>query len=144
MKPPSDSTPCQPHCPVQRTAQVLDGKWTILVLRDLLSGSKRYSELQRSLHGISPRLLVIRLKALEAEGIVTRRAYPTVPPTTEYSLTPLGRQLMPVVQAMAQFGEGLLKRTRVAQRTSAAAPASTSVTRVTQGKKVAMPAASRR
>ena len=71
-KPQDFHSSCNASCPVQRTAQLLDGKWTILILRDLLGGKKRYSELQRSLLGISPRLLTLRLRFLEAEGILQR------------------------------------------------------------------------
>lgn len=110
MKTPKNNLDCDPSCPVQRTAQVLDGKWTTLILRDLLSGKKRYSELQRSLTGISPRLLSERLKALERQGLVTRTVFATVPPTTEYALTAQGQQIMPVVQAMAAYGQMLLVR----------------------------------
>ena len=95
---------CDSACPVQKTANILDGKWTTLIVRDLLGGKKRYSELQRSLSGISPRLLAARLRLLEQHGILTRTAYPTVPPTTEYELTPLGRGLRDVIEAMARFG----------------------------------------
>lgn len=119
MTAPAASQSCDVSCPVQRTAQVLDGKWTILVLRDLLGGTKRYSELQRSLAGISPRLLAARLKALEAQGIVLRTAYPTVPPTTEYALTIQGKALMPVVQAMASFGNDLLAHDKQLQARAA-------------------------
>jgi DNA-binding HxlR family transcriptional regulator len=80
---------CDGACPVQRTAKILDGKWTTLIVRDLISGKKRYSELQRSLSGISPRLLAARLRLLERHGMLTRTVYPTVPPTTEYELTSL-------------------------------------------------------
>lgn len=104
--------PCDAACPVQRTARVLDGKWTILVLRDLMGGKKRYSALQRSLTGISPRLLAMRLRFLETEGLLIRTLYPTVPPTTEYELTPLGLALRPVVEAMAEFGMHLLGAAR--------------------------------
>lgn len=104
--------PCDVTCPVQRTAQVLDGKWTILVLRDLMGGKKRYSELQRNLAGISPRLLAMRLRFLESEGILKRTLYPTVPPMTEYELTPLGCGLRPVVEAMAAFGTRILRTAR--------------------------------
>ncbi|MDZ7939257.1 MAG: helix-turn-helix domain-containing protein, partial [Rhodoferax sp.] len=113
---------CDASCPVQRAAQVLDGKWTILVLRDLMGGTKRYSELQRSLVGISPRLLADRLKALEAQGLLTRTAFATVPPTTEYSLTTQGQTLLPVVQALADFGTTVLARER-AEATKATSPA---------------------
>ena len=95
---------CDSACPVQRTAKILDGKWTTLIVRDLIGGKKRYSELQRSLSGISPRLLAARLRLLEQHGILTRTVYPTVPPTTEYELTLLGHGLRDVIEAMAKFG----------------------------------------
>ncbi len=95
---------CDSTCPVQKTANILDGKWTTLIVRDLLGGKKRYSELQRSLSGISPRLLAARLRMLEQHGMLTRTAYPTVPPTTEYELTALGQGLRDVIEAMARFG----------------------------------------
>lgn len=95
---------CGPECPIQRTAAILDGKWTMLVLRDLLSGKKRYSELQRSLKGISPRLLALRLRALEQQGLLTRTVFPTNPPTTEYELTGNGHRLKDIFMAMAAFG----------------------------------------
>ena len=98
--------PCSPDCPIRRTAEILDGKWTMLVLRDLLSGKKRYSELQRSLKGISPRLLALRLRTLEQHGLLVRRVFPTNPPTTEYELTPRGEGLRAIFAAMAQFGAG--------------------------------------
>lgn len=98
---------CDSSCPVQRTAKILDGKWTTLIVRDLIGGKKRYSELQRSLSGISPRLLAARLRLLEQHGILTRTAYPTVPPTTEYELTTLGYGLCDVIEAMARFGGNL-------------------------------------
>ncbi len=97
-------TMCDETCPVRRTARILDGKWTTLIVRDLLGGKKRYSELQRSLHGISPRLLAARLRLLEQNRMVTRTIFPTVPPTTEYELTGLGRGLGGVIEAMARFG----------------------------------------
>jgi len=95
---------CDGACPVQRAAKILDGKWTTLIVRDLIGGKKRYSELQRSLSGISPRLLAARLRLLEQHGMLTRTVYPTVPPTTEYELTSLGHGLRDVIEAMARFG----------------------------------------
>ena len=78
-----------------------------LIVRDLLSGTKRYSALQRSLAGISPRMLAARLAMLEEAGLITKTIYPTVPPKTEYSLTEKGRQVEPVIAAMAAFGATL-------------------------------------
>ncbi|MFM2278777.1 MAG: hypothetical protein RLZZ444_1008 [Pseudomonadota bacterium] len=96
--------PCVVECPVRRALDILDGKWTLLVVRDLLSGKKRYSELQRSLEGISPRLLSQRLRDLEAQGLVLRRVFPTNPPTTEYELTEQGLAMRGIIGALAEFG----------------------------------------
>lgn len=104
---PASDKPCEDDCPVRRTAKILEGKWTTLVVRDLLGGKKRYSALQRSLLGISPRLLAARLQLLEKQGILTRTVFPTIPPTTEYALTPRGYQLSGVIAAMAEFGLSL-------------------------------------
>lgn len=101
---------CKSECPVARAHEVLGGKWTTLIFRDLIGGTRRYSEMMRSLEGISPRMLAERLKMLEAEGLVTRTVFPTVPPTTEYALTDLGHRMGPVIQAMAAFGAALQTR----------------------------------
>ena len=92
-------------CPVCHTAEIISGKWTLLVIRDLAEGCSRFCELERSLDGISPRTLSLRLRALEAEGIVQRRTYPEVPPRVEYSLTPKGRALVPLIEEMRHYGQ---------------------------------------
>jgi DNA-binding HxlR family transcriptional regulator len=99
---------CEKECPVRKTAEVIGHKWTTLIVRDLLTGKKRYSELARSLAGVSPKVLSERLHSLEASGLVLRTVHPTIPPTTEYELTPTGRGLENVIQAMAEFGRQLL------------------------------------
>src|SRR5207247_3737032 len=81
-------------CPVCRTAEIVCGKWTLLLIRDLAEGRSRFCELERSLAGISPRTLSLRLRALEEEGIVERHTYPEVPPRVEYALTEKGRALL--------------------------------------------------
>jgi DNA-binding HxlR family transcriptional regulator len=91
-------------CPVCRTANVVCGKWTLLVIRDLAEGRSRFCELERSLQGISPRTLSLRLRALEEEGIVERQTYPEVPPRVEYALTEKGRALVPLVEDMRAYG----------------------------------------
>jgi DNA-binding HxlR family transcriptional regulator len=91
-------------CPVCRTAEVVCGKWTLLIIRDLADGRSRFCELERSLAGISPRTLSLRLRALEDEGIVERRTYPEVPPRVEYALTEKGRALVPIVEDMRAYG----------------------------------------
>lgn len=91
-------------CPVARTARVVSGKWTLLIIRDLVSGTKRFSELERSLEGISPKTLSERLSALEGQGIVRRQTYAEVPPKVEYSLTEKGAALVPLIAAMREYG----------------------------------------
>jgi DNA-binding HxlR family transcriptional regulator len=91
-------------CPVCRTAEIVCGKWTLLVIRDLADGRSRFCELERSLHGISPRTLSLRLRALEEEGIVERHTYPEVPPRVEYALTEKGRALVPLIEDMRVYG----------------------------------------
>ena len=95
---------CDENCPVKAAATIIEGKWTTLVVRELMSGKKRYSEIQRALDGISPKVLSARLRLLERYGLVTRKVYPTVPPTTEYELTPLSDKLKKLIYAMADFG----------------------------------------
>ena len=91
-------------CPVCRTADIVCGKWTLLLIRDLAEGRSRFCELERSLEGISPRTLSLRLRALEEEGIVARRTFPEVPPRVEYALTEKGRALVPIVESMRAYG----------------------------------------
>ena len=91
-------------CPVCRTADIVCGKWTLLIVRDLAEGRARFCELERSLGGISPRTLSLRLRALEEEGIVHRQTYPEVPPRVEYALTEKGRALVPIVESMRAYG----------------------------------------
>jgi DNA-binding HxlR family transcriptional regulator len=91
-------------CPVCRTAEVVCGKWTLLLIRDLAAGNSRFCELERSLEGISPRTLSLRLRALEEEGIVERQTYAEVPPRVEYSLTDKGRALIPIIDGMRAYG----------------------------------------
>jgi DNA-binding HxlR family transcriptional regulator len=92
-------------CPVARTAEIISGKWTLLIIRDLTEGTRRFSELERSLAGISPKTLSERLTALERESILRRRTYAEVPPRVEYSLTPKGQALAEVIEAMRTYGK---------------------------------------
>jgi DNA-binding HxlR family transcriptional regulator len=91
-------------CPVCLTAEIICGKWTLLLVRDLAEGRCRFSELERSLQGISPRTLSLRLRALEEEGIVERQTFPEVPPRVEYALTEKGRALLPIIEDMRAYG----------------------------------------
>jgi DNA-binding HxlR family transcriptional regulator len=95
-------------CPVCRTADIVCGKWTLLLVRELSEGCSRFCELERSLAGISPRTLSLRLRALEEQAIVERRTYPEVPPRVEYALTDKGRALLPIIEDMRQYGQAWL------------------------------------
>ena len=101
--------PAEAACPVCATADVICGKWTMLVIRDLAEGRSRFCELERSLAGISPRTLSLRLRALEEQGIVERRTFPEVPPRVEYALTRKGRALLPLIEDMRRFGREWLR-----------------------------------
>ncbi len=91
-------------CPVARTAQIMGNKWTPLILRDLADGHKRFSELERSLVGISPKTLSERLRRLEESSVVNRTCFAEVPPRVEYELTEKGHALLPVIESMRRFG----------------------------------------
>jgi DNA-binding HxlR family transcriptional regulator len=97
-------------CPVCRTAEIVCGKWTLLLVRELAEGTSRFCELERALAGISPRTLSLRLRALEEEAIVERQTYAEVPPRVEYALTERGRALLPIVDGMREYGEEWLCR----------------------------------
>ena len=97
-------------CPVCRTAEVISGKWTLLIIRDLADSSLRFCELERSLSGISPRTLSLRLRALEEHGVVERRTYPEVPPRVEYALTDKGSALVPLIEDMRAYGRRWIPR----------------------------------
>ncbi|HTW42051.1 MAG TPA: helix-turn-helix domain-containing protein [Solirubrobacteraceae bacterium] len=92
-------------CPVCMTAEIVCGKWTLLLVRDLAAGRSRFCELERSLAGISPRTLSLRLRALEEQGIVKRHTFHEVPPRVEYALTDKGRALLPLIDDMRAYGE---------------------------------------
>lgn len=94
-------------CPVSKAVRVLDGRWTILVVRDLLGGTRRFTDLRRSLGDVSPKTLTDRLRQLEDAGLVHREIYAEVPPRVEYSLTDEGRALEPVLQSLAAWGRSL-------------------------------------
>jgi DNA-binding HxlR family transcriptional regulator len=91
-------------CPVGCCAEIISGKWTLLLIRDLADGRRRFCELERSLDGISPRTLSLRLRALEDNGIVERKTYPEVPPRVEYGLTEKGQALVPLIEDMRAYG----------------------------------------
>lgn len=94
-----------PACPVEVTLLLLSNKWTILILRDLFTGTKRFGELKKSLNGVSQKVLTANLRSLEEKGIIEREVFPEVPPRVEYRLTDLGKTLDPIIKSMHAWGE---------------------------------------
>ena len=94
-----------PDCPVETTLLLISDKWKVLILRDLLQGTKCFSELKKSLGQVSQKILTSQLRQMEASGLISRTVYAQVPPRIEYSLTELGRSLKPVLDAMVCWGE---------------------------------------
>ena len=95
-----------PACPVETTLMLIGDKWKVLILRDLLPGTKRFGELKKSVGNVSQKVLTAQLRAMEESGLLTRTVYPEVPPRVEYSLTELGLSLKPILDAMWNWGEG--------------------------------------
>ena len=94
-----------PECPVATTVQLIGNKWKLLILRNLRMRPWRFNELQKSLEGISQKVLTDSLRSMEADGLLTRTVYPEVPPRVEYTLTELGYSLRPILEAMRVWGE---------------------------------------
>lgn len=94
-----------PACPVETTLTLISDKWKILIIRDLLDGTKRFSELRRSLGSVSQKVLTANLRQMEADGLVHREVYAEVPPRVEYSLTSTGRSLSTVINVLREWGE---------------------------------------
>ena len=98
------------HSPIENTLQVIASKWTVLIIRELVGGIRRFGELEKALTGISPRTLSLRLGSLEKFGIVDRKVYPEVPPRVEYKLSALGKSLEPVLKTMHNWGASFAKK----------------------------------
>ena len=95
-----------PACPVETTLTLIGDKWKVLILRDLMSETKRFGELKKSIGTVSQKVLTAQLRDMEANGLVHREGYAEVPPRVEYSLTELGQSLKPILDAMWNWGEG--------------------------------------
>ena len=93
-----------PDCPVEMTLQLIGDKWKVLIIRDLLTGTKRFNELMRSVNGITQKVLTSHLRAMEQSGLVIRTVYPEVPPKVEYTLTETGYSLKPILDSMYSWG----------------------------------------
>ena len=94
-----------PVCPVETTLMLIGDKWKVLILRDLMPGTKRFGELKKSIGSVSQKVLTAQLRDLEEKGLVSRKVYAEVPPRVEYSLTELGKSLSPILDAMREWGE---------------------------------------
>ena len=94
-----------PACPVETTLTLISDKWKVLILRDLLPGTKRFGELKKSIGHVSQKVLTAQLREMEKSGLVIRTVYPEVPPRVEYTLTELGRSLKPILDALQIWGE---------------------------------------
>jgi len=94
-----------PKCPVEVTLTMIGSKWSVLIIRELLSGTKRYSELKRTISGVSPKVLTTQLRNMEQKGLLVRVVYPEVPPKVEYTLTELGYSLKSILDSLQSWGE---------------------------------------
>ena len=94
-----------PACPVETTLMLIGDKWKVLILRDLMPGTKRFGELKKSIGSVSQKVLTSQLRDMEEKGLVSRKVYAEVPPRVEYSLTELGKSLSPILDAMREWGE---------------------------------------
>ena len=94
-----------PACPVETTLTLISDQWKMLILRDLIPGTKRFGELKKSIGNVSQKVLTAQLRQMEDSGLLTRRVYPEVPPRVEYALTELGYSLKPILDAMWAWGE---------------------------------------
>ncbi|MBP3360615.1 MAG: helix-turn-helix transcriptional regulator [Clostridia bacterium] len=99
-----------PTCPVATTVQLIGSKWKLLIIRNLLERPWRFNELQKSLEGISQKVLTDSLRSMEADGIITRTVFPEVPPRVEYALSDLGKTLRPILDSMKAWGENYKNR----------------------------------
>ncbi|BAY77966.1 HxlR family transcriptional regulator [Nostoc sp. DSM 114161] len=90
-------------CEVETTLKVIGGRWKVLIIRELMTGVKRFGQLQRTLPGITQKMLTQQLREMEEDGIIHREVYPQIPPKVEYSLTPLGETLQPILYAMHEW-----------------------------------------
>ena len=97
-------TKALPACPVETTLTLISDKWKVLVLRDLMPGTKRFGELKKSIGTVSQKVLTAQLREMEQSGLLTRTVYPEVPPRVEYSLSELGESMRPIISAMEQWG----------------------------------------
>lgn len=105
-----------PFCPVATTVNLIGNKWKLLIMRELLTGTKRFNEMHRLVDGISQKVLTENLRKMESDGIVKREVFPEVPPRVEYSLTDLGDSLRPIINSMSDWGTDYIKNNLLEQK----------------------------
>jgi DNA-binding HxlR family transcriptional regulator len=105
-----------PFCPVATTVDLIGNKWKLLIMRELLTGTKRFNEMHRLVDGISQKVLTENLRKMESDGIVKREVFPEVPPRVEYSLTDLGDSLRPIINSMSDWGTDYIKNNLLEQK----------------------------
>ena len=102
-----------PACPVETTLMLISDRWKVLIIRDLLEGTKRFGELKKSIGSVSQKVLTANLRSMEESGLINRKVYPEVPPRVEYSLTGIGYSLKPILDAMVEWGTDYKKKVNI-------------------------------
>lgn len=102
-----------PACPVETTLMLISDRWKVLIIRDLLEGTKRFGELKKSIGSVSQKVLTANLRSMEESGLINRKVYPEVPPRVEYSLTDIGYSLKPILDAMVEWGTDYKKKVNI-------------------------------
>ncbi|GAA5627039.1 MULTISPECIES: helix-turn-helix domain-containing protein [Brucella] len=120
-KPKHSRFDCSPGCAVEAAISLIDGKWKSVVLYHLLDGTLRFNELRRQIPGVTQRMLTNQLRELEEDGLIERKVYAQVPPKVEYSLSPLGRSIEPILLALKDWGDTNIERFSKPQSTQTAA-----------------------
>ena len=105
-----------PKCPIEATLQMTGCKWKVLIIRDLLTGTKRFGELKKSVSGITQKVLTSKLRELEEDGLIERKVYPQIPPKVEYTLTDVGYSLRPIIDCLKEWGRDYKKYTKLLEK----------------------------
>lgn len=108
-----------PDCPVEITLCLISDRWKVLILRDLMEGTKRFGELKKSVGNVTQKVLTANLRSMEESGLLTRKVYPQVPPKVEYTLTETGYSLKPVLDALTEWGDGYKEKRKLADSSHA-------------------------
>ena len=105
-----------PKCPIETTLKMLGCKWKVLIIRELLTGTKRFGELKRAVTGITQKVLTSKLREMEELGLLEREVYPQIPPKVEYTLTDIGYSLRPVLESLKCWGKDYKRYTKLVER----------------------------